>query len=75
MDTLARARDASIQVGRIQRRIWLIQTVFWPLVGITGLVLAFVAVRSVWRRRETPTHVVPAAPQEPVGLNGASSGN
>jgi hypothetical protein len=75
MDTLARARDASIQVGRIQRRIWLIQTLFLPLVGIIGLVLAVVAIRSVWRRQETPTHVVPAAPQEPVGLNGASSGN
>jgi hypothetical protein len=75
MDTLARARDASIQVGRIQRRIWLIQTVFWPLVGIIGVVLAFVAVRSVWRRRETPTWVAPAAPQEPAGLNGAPTGN
>ena len=75
MSTLGRVRETSVQVAKVQRRIWLIQTVFWPVIGIIGVVLAVVTARSAWRRWGTSTHVAPAAPQEPVGLNGVVTGN
>ena len=71
MSTLGRVRETSVQVAKVQRRIWLIQTVFWPVIGITGLVIAFVAARGVWQRRVA----APAAPHEPGGLNGVVTGN
>jgi hypothetical protein len=71
MATLARVRDASVQVAKVQRRIWLIQTIFWPLITIAGVVVAFVVARSVWQRR-TASHV---AQSEPARLNPAASGN
>lgn len=90
MDRVARVRQASIKIGRIQRRVWLIQTLFWPVALVAGIVAVVVVVavgRLVWRRRATVVGsepaaaaaagngvVVSAAPAE-SRLNTASSGN
>ena len=55
MDNVARVRQASIGVAKIQRRIWLLQTIFWPVVAIGGLVAAIAVGTWVWRRRIAPT--------------------
>lgn len=63
MANLARVREGSIQVAKVQRRIWLVQAVFWPLVAVGGVAIAVVIARSVWRRgRATPTGGIPSPP-------------
>lgn len=87
MDRVARVRQASIKIGRIQRRVWLIQTLFWPVALVAGIVVVVAVGRLVWRRRATVVGsepaaaaaagngvVVSAAPAE-SRLNTASSGN
>jgi hypothetical protein len=85
MDNVARVRRASIQIARVQRRIWLLQTVFWPAVAIGAIVTAVALGSWIWRRRnaavETDNVVLTSpngsGPTEPTEgrLNGASSGN
>jgi hypothetical protein len=85
MDNVARVRRASIRVAKVQRRIWLFQTIFWPAVAIGGLVTAIAVGSWVWRRRNPTVEandVVHAStngsgPTKPTEgrLNGASSGN
>lgn len=87
MDRVARVRQASIKVGKIQRRVWLIQALFWPVVAVAGIVTVVTVGRLVWRRRTAAagSHgavadpagngaVVPA-PSVESRLNTASSGN
>ncbi|UMB69447.1 hypothetical protein [Mycobacterium paraterrae] len=51
MENLARVRHASRQVARAQRRIWLLQTLFWPVVALCGIAVVVVVVRRVRRHR------------------------
>ena len=64
MDNLARVRHASVQVAKVQRRIWLLQTILGPALVIGGLVTTVAVGGWLWRRRgATPAtdEVVPAA--------------
>jgi hypothetical protein len=72
-----------MQVAKVQRRFWLLQTIFWPAVVAAGGLIAAVAVGSFLRRRRNTvaeTHDArlsapsTTTPTE-VRLNGASSGN
>jgi hypothetical protein len=85
MDKVVRVRQASIRVAKIQRRIWLLQTIFLPVVTIGGIVTA-ISVGSWLRRRRKAAveandvvHVSPngSGPTKPTveRLNGAPSGN
>lgn len=67
MDNLARVRHASVQVARVQRRIWLLQTLLWPVVALCGVAVAVVVARRLQRRRPVVVEagdatVAPAAP-------------
>jgi hypothetical protein len=85
MDNLARVRRASIEVAKVQRRFWLLQTVFWPVVVIGGVVTVVAVGSRVWRRRKAAAQTDQAGITSPSGpgatnpiegrLNGASSGN
>lgn|GEM_PF-3253605 len=83
MDNLARVRRASMQVAKVQRRFWLLQTIFWPAVVAAGGVIIAVAVAS-WVRRRGNAAAETDNPKLSVSgttnptdarLNGASSGN
>jgi hypothetical protein len=69
MDNLARARHASVQVAKVQRRIWLLQTILWPAVVIGGIVTTVAIGGWLWRRRTaTPaTNEVVLATDAPAG--------
>jgi len=85
MDNVARVRRASIRVAKVQRRIWLLQTIFWPVVVIGGLVTVVVVGSRVWRRRNATVEANDAGLASTNGsgpsktaeerLNGARSGN
>jgi hypothetical protein len=85
MDNVARVRHASIQVAKVQRRIWLLQAIFWPVVVIGGIVTAIAVGSWVWRRYNTTNEANDAVlastngsgPRKPAEgrLNGAPSGN
>ncbi len=85
MDNLARVRRASIEVAKVQRRFWLLQTIFWPVVVIGGVVTAVAVSNRVWRRRNAAAETDQGGLTSPSGtgatnpiegrLNGASSGN
>ena len=85
MDNVARVRRASIRVAKVQRRIWLLQTIFWPVVAISGIVAAIAVGSWALRRRKASVEandVVLAStngsgPTKPTEgrLNGAPSGN
>lgn len=71
MDNLTRVREASVRVARIQRRILLLQTLFWPTLVITVLGLAAIAGSWVWRqRRPQVPAAAPGAPAVPQPVNG-----
>jgi len=69
MQNLARVRDASLQVARVQRRIWLLQTLFLPVVALCGIAVAVVVARRVWSRprvvAEASDVAVPPSPGLP----------
>ena len=83
MGNVARVRQASIRVAKVQRRIWLLQAVSWLVVAVGGL--AAVAAVAGWLRRRHHAAVatddaVRAASDGQANstngrLNGASSGN
>jgi hypothetical protein len=85
MGNVARVRQASIRVAKVQRRIWLLQTVSWLVVAVGGVAAVAAIAGWVWRRRRAAVEtdetddVVPAGAGRtapPNGrLNGASSGN
>jgi hypothetical protein len=51
MDNVARLRQASVRVAKVQRRIWLLQAIFWAFVAIGGIVTAVAVGSWAWRRR------------------------
>jgi hypothetical protein len=51
MDNVARLWQASVRVASVQRRIWLLQAIFWPVVAIGGILTAIAVGSWVWRRR------------------------
>jgi hypothetical protein len=85
MDNVARVRRASIRVAKVQRRIWLLQTIFWTVIAIGGIVTVIAVGNWAWRRRNAAVDandVVLAStngsgPTKPTEgrLNGAPSGN
>ncbi len=85
MDNVARVRRASIRVAKVQRRIWLLQTIFVPVVAMSGIVTAIAVGSRVWRRRNAigeasdVVHVSPngSGPTKPTEqrLNAAPRGN
>jgi hypothetical protein len=85
MDNVARVRQAFIRVTKAQRRIWLLQTIFLPVVAIGGIVTAIAVGSWVWRRRNATgeandvVHVPPngSGPSQSTEarLNAAPSGN
>jgi hypothetical protein len=50
MNNLVRLREARSQVVKVQRRIWILQAVFWPVVVLGGIVIAAAVARLAWRR-------------------------
>jgi hypothetical protein len=85
MDNVARVRRASIRVAKVQRRIWLLQAIFWPVVAISTIVAAIAVGNWAWRRRnaavEANNGVLASTngsgPTKPTEgrLNGTPSGN
>ena len=85
MDNVARVRRASIRVAKVQRHIWLLQTIFWPVVVIGGIVAVVAVGSQVWRRRNATVEANDvglastngSGPSKPAEgrLNGARSGN
>jgi hypothetical protein len=85
MDNVARVRRASIRVAKVERRLWLLQTIFLPVVAIGGIVTAIAVGSWIWRRRNATVeandvvHVSPngSGPTKPTEerFNGAPSGN
>jgi hypothetical protein len=83
MGNLARVRQASMRVAKVQRRIWLLQAVSWLVVAVAGL--AAVAAVAGWLRRRGHAAVeTDDVVRAPSGgrtnstngrLNGAASGN
>jgi hypothetical protein len=53
MDNLARLRQALTRVAKVQRRIWLVQATFWPVVALGCFAAASAVARLVWNRRNT----------------------
>ena len=49
MGNVARVRQASIRVAKVQRRIWLLQAISWLVVAVGGI--AAVAAVAGWVRR------------------------
>jgi hypothetical protein len=85
MDNVARVRQASIRVAKVQRRIWLLQTVFLPVVAISGIAIAIAFGSWAWRRHNAAVEANDvvrvsangSGPTKPTveRLNGAPSGN
>jgi hypothetical protein len=85
MDNVARVRRASIKVAKVQRRFWLLQTIFWPVVVVAGIVAVVAVGGWVWQRRKVAVETKDVVLASPNGsgptdpaqgrLNGASSGN
>jgi hypothetical protein len=50
MDNLVRLRQARNRVVKVQRRIWILQAAFWPVVVLGGIVIASAVARLAWRR-------------------------
>jgi hypothetical protein len=63
MDNVDRLRQARHQAVKLQRRIWLVQLAFWPVVVLTTLIVVALGVRWLQRRQQTsPTSATPARP-------------
>jgi hypothetical protein len=73
MDNLVRLREARSQVVKVQRRIWIIQALFWPVVVLGGIVIATAVAHLAWRRYSSPavTHDATVTSRSPV--DGAQS--
>jgi hypothetical protein len=50
MDNLDRVRPVLTRVAKVQRRIWLLQAAFWPVVTLVGIVAAGAVGVLAWRR-------------------------
>ena len=51
MDNLARVRRASTEIVKVQRRVWLLQSIFWPVLILSVIVAGAAITRRAWRRR------------------------
>jgi heme/copper-type cytochrome/quinol oxidase subunit 2 len=67
MDNVTRVRQASIRVAKVQRRIWLLQMIFWPVVAISGIVTVIAVGSWVWRRRNATAEANGVAPASTNG--------
>jgi hypothetical protein len=85
MDNVARVRQASIRVAKVQRRIWLLQTILLPVVAVGGIITAIAVGSWAWRRHKATVEANDVVHVSPNGsgatkptverLNGAPSGN
>ncbi len=84
MGNVARVRQASIRVAKVQRRIWLLQTLTWPVVAVGGIAAVAAVAGWVRRRRHAAVETDDVGLRAAAGgrtnstngrLNGASSGN
>ena len=50
MDNVVRLRHARSQVMKVQRRIWILQALLWPVVALSSIVIAATVARLAWRR-------------------------
>ncbi|WIM86743.1 hypothetical protein PT015_17905 [Candidatus Mycobacterium wuenschmannii] len=73
METLVRAQRASLKVAKVQRRIWLIQALFWPVIVIGGLLTAAAAARWAWNRRTASAESRDVVTPQPLGSDSTSA--
>jgi hypothetical protein len=73
MDNLVRLREARSQVVKVQRRIWILQAIFWPVVVLGGIVIATAVARLAWRQFSSATVVNDAPVTSPNRTDGAQS--
>jgi len=83
MGNVARVRQASIRVAKVQRRIWLLQAVSWLVLAVGGLAAVTAVAGWLARRHHAAVATDDAVRAASDGrtnstngrLNGASSGN
>jgi hypothetical protein len=73
MDNLVRLRQARSQVVKIQRRLWILQAAFWPVVVLGGILILTVVGRLAWRRFGSAPVVNDAPVTSPAPAQGAQS--
>ena len=73
MDNLVRLRQARRQVVKVQRRIWILQALFWPVVALGSVAIATTVARLAWRRYNAATVTGDAAVTSPHRTDGAQS--
>jgi hypothetical protein len=73
MDNLVRLRQARDRVVKVQRRIWILQAAFWPVVVLSGIVIATAVARLAWRRYRSESVVDDAPVTSPSRTDGAQS--
>jgi hypothetical protein len=73
MDNLVRLREARSQVVKVQRRIWILQAAFWPVVVLGCIVIATAVARLAWRRFSSAAVVNDAPVTPPNQTDGAQS--
>lgn len=73
MDNLVRLREARSQVVKVQRRIWILQAIFWPVVVLGGIVVAVGVARLAWRRYSSPAATHGAAETSATRADSAES--
>jgi hypothetical protein len=82
MNNVVRLRQARSGLMRVQRRIWILQALFWPVVILGSLVIATTGARLAWRRYTAATVADDAALRssdradgtQPASNNGDSPG-
>lgn len=67
MDNLVRLRHAQSRVMRVQRRVWILQALFWPVVTLGSIVIATTVARLAWRRYNASTVADDAVLTDPEG--------
>jgi hypothetical protein len=73
MDNLVRLRQARNRVVKVQRRIWILQAAFWPVVVLGGIVIATAVARLAWHRYSSAAVVNDAPVASPNRTDGAQS--
>ena len=73
MDNLVRLRQARNRVVKVQRRIWILQAALWPVVVLSGIVIATAVARLAWRRYSSAAVVNDAPVTSPNRAHGAQS--
>jgi hypothetical protein len=52
---------------RVQRRVWILQALFWPVVTLGSIVIATTVARLAWRRYNASTVADDAVLTDPEG--------